>query len=68
MQVAVLCQLLSLFPGEVASRTADINKKTSVYPLISYADVMTIGTDLPSSRDDCIPHHSVVSVSRSALG
>ena len=60
-QVTVLCQLLSLFSGDVAiSRTADINMKTTICPLISETDVRTIGTDLPSSRDDCIPHHSAV--------
>ena len=66
-QVTVLRQLLSLFPGDVViSRTADINKKTSVCflrsvcRLISEADVKKIGTDLLRSTDGCIPHHSDV--------
>ena len=60
-QVAVLCQLLSLFPDDVAiSRTADINKKTSVCLFISETDVRTIGTDFLSSRDGRIPYLSDV--------
>ena len=53
LQLTVLNQLLSLFPGDVV-----IGKKTSVCLLISEADVRTIGTDLFSSGDGCIPHHS----------
>ena len=60
-QVTVFRQLLSLFPGNVAiSRTADINKETSVCLLISETDVRTIGTDLPSNRNGSILHHSDV--------
>ena len=60
-QVAVLCQLLSMFLANVAiSRTADINKKTSVCLPISETDVWTISFDLPSSGDSGIPHHSNV--------
>ena len=60
-QVTVLCQLLSMFLANVAiSRTADINKKTSVCLLISETDVWTIGFDLPGSGDGGIPHHSNV--------
>ena len=60
-QVAVLRQLLSKFLANVAiSRTADINKKTSVCLPISDTDVWTIGFDLPGSGDDGIPHHSNV--------
>ena len=60
-QVTVFWQLLSLFPGDIAiSRTADINKKTSVCLPISETDVRTIGTDLPTSRDGGIPHHRYV--------
>ena len=60
-QVAVLRQLLSMFLANVAiSRTADINKKTSVCLLISETDVWTIGFDLPGSGDGGIPHHSNV--------
>ena len=47
-QVVVLRQLLSMFLANVAiSRTADINKKTSVCLSISETDVWTIGFDLP---------------------
>ena len=42
------------------SRTADITKKANICHLISETDVSTIGTDLPSSRDDYIPHYSAV--------
>ena len=51
-------QLFTMFPGDVASsNTADINKKTSVYFLVSEmfvifvseANVRLIGTDLLSS-------------------
>ena len=60
-QVTVLRQLLSMFLANVAvSRTADINKKTSVCLLISETDVWTIGFDLPCSGDGGIPHHSNV--------
>ena len=60
-QVAVLRQLLSIFLANVAiSRTADINKKTSVCLLMSETDVWTIGFDLPGSGDGGIPHHSNV--------
>ena len=60
-QVAVLRQLLSMFLANVAiSRTADINKKTSVCLPISETDVWTIGFDLPGSGDGDIPHHSNV--------
>ena len=60
-QVAVLRQLLSMFLANVAiSRTADINKKTSVCLPISETDVWTIGFDLPGSGDGGIPHHSNV--------
>ena len=60
-QVAVLCQLLSMFLANVAiSRTADINKKTSVCLPISETDVWTIGFDLPGSGEGGIPHHSNV--------
>ena len=60
-QVAVLCQLLSMFLANVAiSRTAHINKKTSVCLPISETDVWTIGFDLPGSGDGGIPHHSNV--------
>ena len=60
-QVAVLRQLLSMFLANVAiSRTADINKKTSVCLLISETDVWTIGFDLLGSGDGGIPHHSNV--------
>ena len=49
-QVIVFCQLLSLFPGNVAiTRTADINKKTNVCLLNSETDVRTIGIDLAIS-------------------
>ncbi len=48
-------------PGDVAiSTTADINKKTNVCLLIFETDVRMIGTDLPRSRNGCIPHHSDV--------
>ena len=61
LQVTVFCQLLSLFLGDVTiSRTADINNKTTVCLFISETDVRTIGTDLPNSRNGCIPHHSDV--------
>ena len=61
LQVAVLRQLLSMFLANVAiSRTADINKKTSVCLLISETEVWTIGFDLPCSGDGGIPHHSNV--------
>ena len=59
-QVAVLCQLLSMFLANVAiSRTADINKedKTSVCLHISETDIWTIGFDLLGSGDGGIPHH-----------
>ena len=46
--------------GDVVIRTADINKKTSICLVISETDVRRIGTDLPSSRDGSIPHHSDV--------
>ena len=60
-QVAVLCQLLSMFLANVAiSRTADINKKTSVCLPICETDVWAIGFDLPGSEDGGIPHHSNV--------
>ena len=60
-QVAVLHQLLSMFLANVAiSRTADINKKTSVCLPISETDVWMIGFDLPGSGDAGIPHHSNV--------
>ena len=60
-QVAVLHQLLSMFIANVAiSRTADINKKTSICLLISETDVWTIVFDLLGSRDGGIPHHSNV--------
>ena len=60
-QVAVLRQLLSMFLANVAiSRTADINKKTSVCLLISETDVWTIGFDLLGIGDGGIPHHSNV--------
>ena len=59
-QVDALCQL-SMFLANVAiSRTADINKKTSVCLLISETDVWTIGFDLLGSGDGGIPHHSNV--------
>ena len=61
LQVAVLCQLLSMFLANVAiNRTADINKKTSVCLLICETDVWTIGFDLLGSGDGGIPHHSNV--------
>ena len=44
----------------VISRTADINKKTSVCLLISETDVWTIDFDLPGSGDGGIPHRSNV--------
>ena len=60
-QVAVLRQLLSMFLANFAiSRTADINKTTSVCLLISETDVRTIDFDLPCSGDGGIPHHSNV--------
>ena len=60
-QVAVLRQLLSLFLANVAiSRTADVNKKTSICLFISETNVCTIGFDLPGSGDGGIPHHSNV--------
>ena len=60
-QVAVLRQLLSMFLANVAiSRTADINKKTSVCLPISETDVWTIGFDVLGSGDGGIPHHSNV--------
>ena len=50
-----------MFLANVAiSRTADINKKTSVCLPISETDVWTIGFDLPGSGDGGIPHHSNV--------
>ena len=53
------CQLLSMFLANVAiSRTADINRKTSVCLLISETDVWIIGFDLLGSGDGGIPHHS----------
>ena len=61
LQVAVLRQLLGMFLTNVTiSRTADINKKTSVCLLISETDVWTIGFDLSCSEDGGIPHHSNV--------
>ena len=48
------------------SAGADINKKANVCLLIytclliCETDVRTIGTDLPRSRDGCIPHSDVV--------
>ena len=60
-QVAVLRQLFRMFPANVAiSRTADINKKTSVCLLISETDVWMIGFNPPGSGDGGIPHHSNV--------
>ena len=60
-QVAVLRQLLSMFLANVTiSRTADINKKTSVCLPICETDVWMIGFDLPGSGDGGIPHHSNV--------
>ena len=50
----VSCQCFAI------SRTADINKKTSVCLPISETDVWTIGFDLPGSGDGGIPHHSNV--------
>ena len=57
----VLCHLLSMsLANVVISRTADINKKTSVCLLISETDVWTIGFDLLGSGDGGISHHSNV--------
>ena len=50
-----------MFLANVAiSRTADINKKTSVSLPISETDVRTIGFDLAGSGDGGISHHSNV--------
>ena len=50
-----------MFLANVAiSRTADINKKTSLCLSISETDVWTIGFDLLGSGDGGIPHHSNV--------
>ena len=50
-----------MFHGDVAiSRAADINTKIGVCLLISEVDVRTIGNDLVSSADCCIPHHGNV--------
>ena len=61
-QVAVLRQLLSVFPVDVAiGRAADINKKTVARLLISETDVRTVGFDLLSSGNGRILHkHNVV--------
>ena len=60
-QVAVLHQLLSMFFANVAiSRTADINKKTSVCFHISETDGWTISFDIAGSGNGGIPHHSNV--------
>ena len=57
-QVAILCQLLSMVPTDVAiGRTADINEKASVSLLVSETDVRSVGFDLPCSGDGRIPHH-----------
>ena len=52
-----------MFLANVAiSRTADINKKTSVCLPISETDVWTIGFDLPCSGDGGILVGMVVSI------
>ena len=57
-QVAILCQLLSILPTDVAiSRTADINEKAGVSLLVSETDVQSVGFDLPCSGNGCIPQH-----------
>ncbi len=49
-----------VFANVAISRTADINKKTSVCLPISETDVWTIGFDFLGSWDGDIPHHSNV--------
>ena len=57
-QVAILGQLLSMLPTDVAiGRTADVNEKAGVSLLVSETDVLSFGFDLPSSGDGRIPHH-----------
>ena len=58
--LCVICVLFSMFLANVAiSRTADINKNTSVC-FISETDYWTIGFDPLGSGDGGIPHHSNV--------
>ena len=57
-QVAILGQLLSMLPTNVAiGRTADVNEKAGVSLLVSETDVRSVGFDLPCSGDGRIPHH-----------
>ena len=57
-QVAILGQLLSMLPTDVAiGRTADVNEKAGVSLLVSETDVRSVGFDLPCSGDGRIPHH-----------
>ena len=57
-QVAILGQLLSMLPIDVAiGRTADVNEKAGVSLPVSETDVRSVGFDLPCSGDGRIPHH-----------
>ena len=60
-QVAILGQLLSMLPTDVAiGRTADVNEKAGVSLLVSEKDVRSVGFDLPCSGDGRIPHHYLI--------
>ena len=57
-QVAILGQLLSMLPIDVAiGRTADVNELAGVSLLVSETDVRSVGFGLPCSEDGRIPHH-----------
>ena len=57
-QVAILCQLLSMLPTDVAiGRTADINEMAGVSLLVSETNVRSVGFDLPCRGDGRIPHY-----------
>ena len=57
-QVAILGQLLSMLPTDVAiGRAADVNEKAGVSLLVSETDVRSVGFDLLCSGDGRIPLH-----------